>query len=621
MAKAGRYLRAVLDPDGEERDEQADYGRRFLRVRPGADGGVEGEFYLPREAAARLRALLDAYAKPKAEGDDRPLRVRYADAFIALLEDKIVTELLVLVSAESLPTDPEPASTVPGPANGFATRHPESAQPATEHSERTGHPAGGSPASISPTTQHPEAEHPGNTGHPEGERRESTDRPGAGTAAGNPGGGDRPGTCHPVSDHLPADDHPRDAERATDARDAEDIVDLRDGEDVSAPDSVGSCEEPSAAVYTGDSALSEAGDNTSDSAPDRAVNPGGADRSATSGTCHPATAHAEAIEDSEAAEGIGDCRDGEAVQEGRRAAVPAGDAESPSQHGHAQGQGPRSRESRWGQWRSCDPPGHTCAHLTHAGPRPAGEVPHGQGRADGPSGPRLAGPESAPEAPGTSGAPGVPGPEPARSPRPEPRTPGTPDPRPGAPGPQRDAPSGTGLGTSLGNGLGASSGPEPGAPGTAPGPLFGTAAGAALGASGLVPGLLLATGQVLPVSSVHRLARTSTLVRIVMDAQGQVLDMGRKVRLATPAQRRAIFARYATCWVDGCPLPATLCQIDHADNWSTGGLTDLKLLGPACQFHNRDRYRHPDRYTRRKVGKDRWAFTYHRLTAARRPRE
>ncbi|WP_256862762.1 DUF222 domain-containing protein, partial [Microbispora sp. GKU 823] len=34
VAKAGRYLRAVLDPDGEEGDEQADYARRFLRVRP-----------------------------------------------------------------------------------------------------------------------------------------------------------------------------------------------------------------------------------------------------------------------------------------------------------------------------------------------------------------------------------------------------------------------------------------------------------------------------------------------------------------------------------------------------------------------------------------------------------
>nr|WP_269321788.1 HNH endonuclease signature motif containing protein [Microbispora rosea] len=147
-------------------------------------------------------------------------------------------------------------------------------------------------------------------------------------------------------------------------------------------------------------------------------------------------------------------------------------------------------------------------------------------------------------------------------------------------------------------------------PGTPPGALFGTALGT-------VPGLLLATGQMLPVTSVHRLARTSSLVRLVMDAEGQVLDMGRKVRLATPAQRRAIFARYATCWIDGCPLPASMCQIDHADNWSTGGLTDLKLLGPACQFHNRDRYQHPHRYTRRQTGTDRWTFTYHRLGATR----
>ncbi|WP_030507100.1 hypothetical protein [Microbispora rosea] len=60
-----------------------------------------------------------------------------------------------------------------------------------------------------------------------------------------------------------------------------------------------------------------------------------------------------------------------------------------------------------------------------------------------------------------------------------------------------------------------------------------------------------------------------------------------------------------------------MCQIDHADNWSTGGLTDLKLLGPACQFRNRDRYQHPHRYTRRQTGTDRWTFTYHRLAATR----
>ncbi|GII53407.1 hypothetical protein Pth03_17960 [Planotetraspora thailandica] len=125
-----------------------------------------------------------------------------------------------------------------------------------------------------------------------------------------------------------------------------------------------------------------------------------------------------------------------------------------------------------------------------------------------------------------------------------------------------------------------------------------------------VPGLLLATGQLLSPTDIARLARTSTLMRLVMDADGQVLDMGRAVRLATGAQRKAVFARYSTCWIDGCPLPATLCQIDHADNWVEGGLTNLKLLGPACQHHNRDRYRHPERYVRRREGKDRWAYTY-----------
>lgn len=122
--------------------------------------------------------------------------------------------------------------------------------------------------------------------------------------------------------------------------------------------------------------------------------------------------------------------------------------------------------------------------------------------------------------------------------------------------------------------------------------------------------MLLSTGQLLAIGDVHRLARTSTLIRLVLDADGQVLDMGRKVRLATPAQRKAIKARYATCWIDGCPIPAHLCQIDHADDWSRGGPTDLDKLGPACQFHNRHRYRHPDRYQRRRINGNRWAFTY-----------
>ncbi|WP_328708282.1 DUF222 domain-containing protein [Microbispora hainanensis] len=451
VAKAGRHLRAVLDPDGEERGERADYGRRFLRVRPGKGGGVEGEFYLPREAGARLMALLQAYAKLRAQGDDRPLTVRQADALIALLEQKIAAELLVVVSAESLPTDPE---TTDPTADNPATQDP--ADPATED------PAADATGDRAPGEAGAGADAGSNAGTDEAadEGAASADDTAAPAPADpdDTGGTDAP---HQADDAVSDVIGDPGAAGGTDAPDAADGLDSAETE-------------PEAEAGTG------AGSDAHECEPPGTASTASPDDDGDSHTAPSDTAPSEAVQPD-------------------------------------------------------PPPEDASARHTHAGHRPAGDCRHGQG------------------------------------------TPGA-------------------LGTALGSSLRASSGMVP-------------------------PGLLLATGQVLPVSSVHRLARTSTLVRIVMNADGQVLDMGRKVRLATPAQRRAIFARYATCWVDGCPLPATMCQIDHADNWSTGGLTDLKLLGPACQFHNRDRYQHPDRYTRRNVGEDRWAFTYHRLGRTRRLHE
>src|SRR3712207_4478934 len=63
--RAGRYLRSILNPDGTEKEARADYDGRYLLVRETATGGMEGEFRLPIEAAARLRAILDAHAKPR----------------------------------------------------------------------------------------------------------------------------------------------------------------------------------------------------------------------------------------------------------------------------------------------------------------------------------------------------------------------------------------------------------------------------------------------------------------------------------------------------------------------------------------------------------------------------
>ncbi|WP_460715697.1 HNH endonuclease signature motif containing protein [Microbispora hainanensis] len=612
VAKAGRHLRAVLDPDGEERDEQADYERRFLRVRPGKGGGVEGEFYIPREPGARLMTLLHEYAKKKADGDDRTLTERQADALIAaLLEQKIVTELLVVVSAESLPTDPEntdPATedcTDPA-ADGTDDPAPAEADDSVSSSMSDPDHAGGTDAPGTPDevdTAKAEAEAEADAG---------ADR----AAAAGTGCADGPG------------------EEATADACATAESGLGDVREADAAPATGAFAAPATGFAPAPAPGSA--DATAGLRGEEPRGCGDGERGADErrpGECEPRDTISTAFTECDAAESTSSAEGDESAPatggDGDRAATQTGSPHArqgasawPADGGGHSDTAPADIASSGASpsqaaWPD-PPPEDASARHTHAGSRPAGECRHGRGACRCGGDARCShATQALGTAQGASGTmPGGPGPEPETSPG---RASGT------APGAGRGTP-----GAAQGAAQGASPGAAPGAapeasagtpPGAFPGTGLGASLGPALGASlGMVPGLLLATGQVLPLSSVHRLARTSTLVRIVMNADGQVLDMGRKVRLATPAQRRAVFARYATCWIDGCPLSATMCQIDHADNWSTGGLTDLKLLGPACQFHNRDRYQHPERYTRRKEGTDRWAFTYHRLGTARRVR-
>ncbi|MEV4294039.1 HNH endonuclease signature motif containing protein [Microbispora rosea] len=619
VAKAGRYLRAVLDPDGEDRDERAEYGRRFLRVRPGRGGGLEGEFSLPREAAARLRALLDAYAKPRAEGDDRPLSVRQADAFIALLEQKIATELLVLVNAESLPTDP--AATTDHPAD---PDHAGSTDDIREADDAVPGDAGGTDDPDDP--DHPataEAETEADAG-----ARSDASADGAADADAGNAGRSSAGPCDEEA-HQPGPDERETCEDGTDERGTgrrapreRGAGEWRTGEceprDTASAASAESDDTPPvegehcdrAATRTGATHARQRGsewpaDGPSDAAPSHAAPSHAAPSHAAPSHAAPSNAAPSNAAPSNAAPPVtapsntapsNTAPSGTAPSEAAQPDPPPEDAFTHHTHAghqpagdcrHAQTTSEDHSDVRCGQYRHDR--GRHQPNCHEPGGKEPGRGEQGRARQDAADGQgacrcgRVARCACATETTGTTRT-GTPGTGQAASPGTPPGTPGTP---------------------------GALFGTAPGAlRGTVPGALFGTALGT-------VPGLLLATGQMLPVTSVHRLARTSTLVRLVMDAQGQVLDMGRKVRLATPAQRRAIFARYATCWIDGCPLPATMCQIDHADNWSTGGLTDLKLLGPACQFHNRDRYQHPHRYTRRQTGTDCWTFTYHRLGATR----
>lgn len=72
---------------------------------------------------------------------------------------------------------------------------------------------------------------------------------------------------------------------------------------------------------------------------------------------------------------------------------------------------------------------------------------------------------------------------------------------------------------------------------------------------------------------------------VVLHAPGE-LDLGRTTRLASPAQRRALRAVYATCAIPGCGVRFSRCKLHHVVWWRHGGRTDLDNLLPVCAHHH-----------------------------------
>jgi hypothetical protein len=94
----------------------------------------------------------------------------------------------------------------------------------------------------------------------------------------------------------------------------------------------------------------------------------------------------------------------------------------------------------------------------------------------------------------------------------------------------------------------------------------------------------------LPGVSAEGLRRwccTAGLVPAVLGTRGEVLDLGRTARLATPAQRRALVLRDRGCAFPGCDRPPKWCQPHHRLPWQYGGRTDLSDLVLLCTRHHR----------------------------------
>ena len=87
--------------------------------------------------------------------------------------------------------------------------------------------------------------------------------------------------------------------------------------------------------------------------------------------------------------------------------------------------------------------------------------------------------------------------------------------------------------------------------------------------------------------AIARLGCDGSFSRIVMDGPSVVLDMGRRSRLATPSQRRAIAIRDRHCVFQGCDRQPDWCDIHHLVSWLEGlGLTDLANLVLLCRRHH-----------------------------------
>ncbi|PPF45960.1 hypothetical protein C5B85_04670 [Pseudoclavibacter sp. AY1F1] len=99
------------------------------------------------------------------------------------------------------------------------------------------------------------------------------------------------------------------------------------------------------------------------------------------------------------------------------------------------------------------------------------------------------------------------------------------------------------------------------------------------------------TGEPIPPSVAAQMLCDSFTRVATRDANGEILDLGRKQRLFTTARRRAIAVRDRQCRAPGCSAPVRWCEVHHARQWSEGGPTDVKHGILLCSFHHHEVHR------------------------------
>ena len=83
-----------------------------------------------------------------------------------------------------------------------------------------------------------------------------------------------------------------------------------------------------------------------------------------------------------------------------------------------------------------------------------------------------------------------------------------------------------------------------------------------------------------------RLSCDASLVTVLEDDKGNVLNIGRRSRTIPPAIQRALSLRDATCRHPGC-CTSNYLDAHHIQHWADGGETSLDNLLMLCRHHHR----------------------------------
>ncbi|TDG12767.1 HNH endonuclease [Seongchinamella unica] len=94
----------------------------------------------------------------------------------------------------------------------------------------------------------------------------------------------------------------------------------------------------------------------------------------------------------------------------------------------------------------------------------------------------------------------------------------------------------------------------------------------------------------LSPATARRLSCDTSLVTVLEDDTGQVLNVGRRSRVVAGPIRRALQERDGVCQYPGCH-ESVYVEAHHIKHWAEGGETSLDNLVTLCRFHHRQLHR------------------------------